>query len=136
MCDAWSALASRGLAAKMAVWSRPRIRKNSPGERIASVCKSLSRLILEVPRLRDLLDLVVGVVASLVRARDLGYQDRFDPLSDDYSGGSRAVEVRGVISGEQRDNEPWPERVGRSPVPDYLVRLTTLIFLSRESRVR
>jgi hypothetical protein len=52
------------------------------------------------------------------------------------SAGSRAIGGRGVIRGKRRGNEPRPERVGRSPVPDFLVRLTTLIFLSRESRVR
>jgi hypothetical protein len=41
-------------------------------------------LILEVPRLRDLLDLAAGVLASLIRADQLAYQDRDEELPPEY----------------------------------------------------
>src|SRR5439155_9119091 len=37
-----------------------------------------------VPRLRELVDLIVGAAASLMVARQLGYIDRSEPLPDDY----------------------------------------------------
>jgi len=54
-------------------------------ERLSATAKKLAKLIPAMPKqLRDSLDLEVGALASLIRAHDLDYQDRPDPLSDEY----------------------------------------------------
>ena len=52
--------------------------------RLANACEVLSELILEVPRLRDLLDLAAGVLVSLIKADQLAYQDRDEELPPEY----------------------------------------------------
>lgn len=49
-----------------------------------AIFERLSRLIREVPPLRDLLDFVVGASASLMRAEQLGFQEREFSLPPDY----------------------------------------------------
>ncbi|MBI4479228.1 MAG: hypothetical protein HY651_04310 [Acidobacteria bacterium] len=54
-------------------------------ERLSATARNLAKLISTLPKqLRDLLDLEVGALASLIRADDLDYQDRPDPLPDEY----------------------------------------------------
>ena len=47
-------------------------------------CDVLSELILTVPRLGDLFDLSAGVLASLIKANELEYQDRDEELPPEY----------------------------------------------------
>lgn len=58
--------------------------RSKPDARLSQVAERLSRLVLEVPRLRDLLDLLAGALASLIQARHVGYEDRLEALPDDY----------------------------------------------------
>ena len=55
-----------------------------PDPRLPEICDNIARLLGEVPRVRDLLDLAAGAAASLLRAEQLGYQDRAGRLPDEY----------------------------------------------------
>jgi|SRR5581483_10410414 len=55
-----------------------------PDPRLPEICDNIARLLGEVPRVRDLLDLAAGAAASLLRAEQLGYQDRTGRLPDEY----------------------------------------------------
>src|SRR5205823_1041473 len=52
--------------------------------RLARVLEKLGDLVIEVPVLRNMLDLAIGAAASFMRAQQLGYKDRSFPLPNDY----------------------------------------------------
>jgi hypothetical protein len=60
-------------------WENPR-----PDERLVKACEVLAELIPTVPRLGDLFDLSAGVLASLIKANELEYQDRDEELPPEY----------------------------------------------------
>lgn len=52
--------------------------------RLVTASATLSKLIMDVPRLGDLLDLAAGALASLIKANQLEYQDRKVELPPEY----------------------------------------------------
>lgn len=48
------------------------------------IFERLSQLVADVPPLRDLLDFTIGAAASLMRAEQVGYEDRSFKLPSDY----------------------------------------------------
>lgn len=70
------------------------------------VCDKIGRLIAEVPRVRDLLDLAAGAAASPLRAEQLGYQDRNGPLPDEYYDALR-IRVQRMAGGTLPPHGRW-----------------------------
>lgn len=77
-----------------------------PDPRLLAICDNIGRLIGEVPRVRDLLDLAAGAAASLLMAERLGYEDRIGALPDEYYDALR-IRVQRMAGGTLPAHGRW-----------------------------